>query len=82
MNEKDQETVRAMIKDELRKLLKGVDVVPTRQARKIMEDKTVKRSFTLPASVSARLDRLGGVASSHVTAALRMYLNMRDEALK
>jgi hypothetical protein len=70
---------RQIVKEELSALLRDVEIVPWQRGKKRSGVHSVKKTFTIPEDVWDEVRALGGIMSSHVTAALRVYLNMKKK---
>jgi len=75
-------TVVAIVRRELHKLLNEVELVPAQKSGRGGGSVMVKKAFSIPKDVWDQVEALGGIKSNHVTAALRIYLNMRQEPKK
>lgn len=80
MRAKDKAEIEALVtetvKHELAKLLHGVAMVPVERVGRGGKARTVKKTFSIPTEVWKEVEKLGGIRSSHVTAALRLYLKL------
>ena len=64
--------IRTEVKLEISRLLDGLEIGPSTRG-----PAGVKKSFSFPTDLWEELEKLGGVASNNVAAALRLYLNRR-----
>ncbi len=71
--------VTQIVRRELGALLKGVELMPVQKSGRGGGAAVVKKAFSIPADVWTEVEALGGIMSNHVTAALRIYLNLKRE---
>lgn len=75
----DEVRVRAIVREELNEMLQGIEPTSVQKSGRGGASATIKKSFSLPTDLWARVESLGGIASNHVAAALRVYLRLLDE---
>jgi hypothetical protein len=72
------ELVTATVKRELTQLLKGAAPMPVQMSGRHGGVMTVKKTVSVPADVWGQVESTGLIASNVVTAALRLYFNLKQ----
>jgi hypothetical protein len=71
--------VADLVRKELNRMFGAIELEQIQKSGRGGGSASVKKSFSIPKDVWEEINKLGGIMSNHITAALRIYLKLKGE---